>query len=58
MDAKSLIAMLTTEANVKHAREKQWLLEEYATMHREWLYELQCGFNLLFYGYGSKMVAL
>lgn len=38
----------------KHFHEKAWLVDSYKKFYSRWYSELQNGFNLLFYGVGSK----
>ncbi|KAI7869677.1 origin recognition complex subunit 2-domain-containing protein [Spinellus fusiger] len=38
----------------KHTEEKERLLNMHASYFSQWKFELHAGFNLLFYGYGSK----
>ncbi|XP_020250432.1 origin of replication complex subunit 2 [Asparagus officinalis] len=42
----------------KHEKEIEALLRRYKDMYSKWLFELRCGFGLLFYGFGSKKVLL
>lgn len=41
-----------------HEEEKEYLLSHYQTQFPQWLFELDQGFNLCLYGYGSKRTLL
>ncbi|KAJ2472814.1 Origin recognition complex subunit 2 [Coemansia sp. RSA 2322] len=49
-ESRSILAKLPT----KHKDELELLEQLHHRQFRQWYFELSCGFNLLFYGYGSK----
>ncbi|OLY84771.1 Origin recognition complex subunit 2 [Smittium mucronatum] len=51
---KNLKATKTETFFGLHATELSNLTEFYKTQYKQWLFELENGFNLLFYGFGSK----
>lgn len=42
----------------KHEKEIESLLSSYKNSYQQWFFQLRCGFNLLFYGFGSKKLLL
>ncbi|CAG8853672.1 11399_t:CDS:1, partial [Gigaspora margarita] len=53
LDKAECISMLT-KIPIKHKTEIKLLTEFYKCQFLQWYIELKTGFNLLFYGYGSK----
>ncbi|CAH1758370.1 24575_t:CDS:1 [Entrophospora sp. SA101] len=39
----------------QHQEIAQEIYKDYKTLYNQWFFELTCGFNLLFYGFGSKI---
>jgi hypothetical protein len=53
MDQSEYLELLQS-APKKHANELEYLKSVYRSCFKQYLFELESGFNLMFYGYGSK----
>lgn len=57
VDEQELVAAMS-EIKPKHEKEIAALRDGYRGSYSQWVFELRCGFGMLFYGFGSKKALL
>ncbi|KAI6688132.1 hypothetical protein NL676_024960 [Syzygium grande] len=57
VDEQELVAAMS-DIRPKHEKETAALRDGYRSLYGRWVFELRCGFGMLFYGFGSKKALL